>query len=369
MTYYIITIVLLTLLAVVECSVRIPKKWEMVLLALVYIYLVVHIGMRWETGTDWNNYYLHFTTMERFADIRPTATSPEYGYNVFVWLMHSLSDSYSVFLVAHAAIFFALMIAGIRRLTRMTYLPLLMVYSVVVCVTGSNRELLALAIGFYAIRYLLDGRTKMYLLLVALAFMFHTSALLLLFFIFLKRTTRLPIVLAILTVCVLVGYSSVPQTIFEGIGNLLGGSAGTKALFYLIQSGAPDPLALTFAGLLKRLIYLGVVCVNRKKMLAIFPHYDLCLNIYLTGLGIYFLFAHSLLILVSRGSLYFEIYGPILLAMQVLLLAKNWQRVCVMGAYAVLATMLFLEGLSLYKDLFIPYKGLFLNRDYSRTMY
>lgn len=368
MTYYIVTILLLAVLAIVECAIRLPKRWERLLLAFTYLFLVAQLGLRWETGTDWNNYYFHFVGTIRWSDIRPNSTSPEYGYNLLVWLVHSITDSYSLFLTVHAAMFYGLLIAGLHYLTRMTYLPLLMVYCAMFGYTGANRELLALAVGLYALRYLIEGRIGRYFLLLFVAVSFHYSALLMLFYIPLLRMKRLWVIAVFVVICLVIGSTNLPLTAFETVGNFFGGSLGSKALFYINSKGDEAGAALGMAGLVRRLIYLAIALAGRRKLIEIYPNYDFYLTLYMFGMGIYFLFARSLLIMVSRGSVYFEIFGPVLLSIQLLLLKTNRQRVPALIGYAGFAVVLFVQSISVFSELFVPYKGLFLNSGYSRTM-
>jgi hypothetical protein len=84
---------------------------------------------------------------------------------------------------------------------------------------------------------------------------------------------------------------------------------------------------------------------------------------------VYVLFANSLLILVSRGDMYFNLLEPLLLASQVLLLTRKTNRLVMASALGVLSFVFFLQSISPYPDLFLPYKGLVINSDYSRPMY
>ena len=79
------------------------KKW---MIFISYILLVLQVGFRWETGTDWIPYYNHF---DSFTGITSLIISDyEYGYGVFVWLIKSISSNYSTLLFIHASIYYFL---------------------------------------------------------------------------------------------------------------------------------------------------------------------------------------------------------------------------------------------------------------------
>jgi hypothetical protein len=370
MTIYIFSILLLFTLSCLELNVAISPATKKALTLFVYVFLVLQVGLRWETGTDWNAYLQHFEFIDTFSSASPTLTSPEYGYNIVVWLFKMVTSSYSIFLVIHAAVYYYLIFNSIKRYTDILFLPLMVFYCVTMGVTGSNRELIAAAIGLYSLRYICDGKRIYFFLFVALACMFHLSALILLLFPLFNRKIR-PAMLWILLACsIAIGASRLPQLIFFSGGNLLGGLALLKANYYL--RGSQDSLAdsgLSAFGLVKRLVLLILFYCNRRSLSEKLRYYNVMLNAYIAGVVIYFIFANSLLILVSRGDLYFNVLEPLLLASQVYLLTRRSNRLVMASALCVLSFFFFSQSISIYPDLFMPYKGLYINNDYSRIMH
>jgi hypothetical protein len=336
----------------------------------VYLFLVLQIGLRWETGTDWNAYLQHFESIDRFSSSLPSISSPEYGYNLAVWLVKLVFSSYSSFLVIHAAIYYYLIINSIKLYTGFLFLPLMMFYCVTMGVEGSNRELIAVAIGLYALRYMCDGKRIYFFLLVALACMFHASAIILLLFPLFNQTIRLKTILLLMVCSIAFGISPLPQLMFSAIGNHLGEFESYKVAVYLGDS--KDSLldsGLSFSGLVKRLVLLTLFFYNRKALSEKLRYYNIMLNAYTAGVALYFLFANSLLIVVGRGDLYFNIFEPLLLGSQVYLLRQKTSRLVFASALCVLSFFFFFQSISPYPDLYLPYKGLFINKEYSRMMY
>jgi hypothetical protein len=370
MTIYTLTILLLLSLSLLEVTLPLSPGLKRALYLLAYLLLIFQVGLRWETGTDWDHYLAQFEAVTDFSSTAPSLSSPEYGYNISVWLIKSISSNYSVFLLLHAAIFFALVFNSIGRYTGILCLPLMLFYAETMGVMGSNRQLIAVAIGFFGLRYLYDGQIYRFLFFVALACMFHTSAIILLLFLIFRTPIRTRAVCLIVVAAIAIGLSPLPQLLFSRVGDLLGGDEFTKASYYLANS--PMSLSdsgLSSLGLIKRICFLALFLQNRTSLSARLKYYNLMLNGYIVGVALYFACARSLLIVVSRGSLYFDILEPLLLASQLIVLRQKSSRVIVAGALCVAAFLFFFQSISLYPELFIPYKGIVINTRYSRLLY
>ncbi|MDE3188338.1 MAG: hypothetical protein KGM96_12565, partial [Acidobacteriota bacterium] len=59
MTIYLIVFWLLALAAVLM-ELKLTKGARLSLLVLSYLLIVVFVGLRWETGNDWGNYYNYY---------------------------------------------------------------------------------------------------------------------------------------------------------------------------------------------------------------------------------------------------------------------------------------------------------------------
>ncbi len=131
-----------------------------------------------------------------------------------------------------------------------------------------------------------------------------------------------------------------------------------------IEQGVKNKL--TFIGLIRRIIYMTIFMMNYKVLTAKLPYYKLIFNGYFFGLVIYFLFSDTLSIMVNRGSLYFNAMEPILLASQFLVLKNNRERLFFLQFMFVLMVFLLFQSISGYDDLFIPYKGIYINTEFHR---
>ena len=370
MTIYIFSILLLLLLSYLELTIAMSPATKKAISLFVYVFLVLQVGLRWETGTDWNAYLQHFESINSFSSASPSLMSPEYGYNIAVWLVKIAFPNYSVFLLIHAAACFYLFFNSIKRYTGMLFLPLMVFYcTTLISSTGANRQLIAVAIGFYALRYIYEKKYTYFFLLVALACMFHYSALILLLFPLFNQKIRPVTLLLILVGYIALGATKLPLQLFSVIGNSLGELESTKVVADLGGSNSFLGSGLSIFGPVKRVVLLTLFLYNRRSLGEKLRYYNLMLNAYIAGVVIYVLFANSLLIIVSRGDMYFNIMEPLLLASQVYLLKRRSNRLVMASALCGLSFALFLYSISPYRDLFVPYKGLIINTEYSRSMY
>lgn len=370
MTIYFFTISLLFTFSLLETYKSISLRARSWMFFIAYLVLVVQTGLRWETGTDWNTYFNHFELITDFSSTSPLKNGVEYGYNILMWVMKLIFPNYSFFLIINALIFYFLIFKSFQRYSSNLFLTLMLFYTLSMGILGSNRQLIALAICIYAIRYAIEKKPIIFFLLIALAISFHTTAFLFIIYYFLNREIK-PLALFLILGCsFIIGKTQLPLLVFSNIGDLTGGSAATKVYFYL--EGAKSVLAeyqLSIIGLIKRIVFLSVFYYNRKKLSEMLLYYNLMLNGYIIGLAFYFLFANSLLIIVSRGSLYFNMMEPILVASQICLFRKRENKVVIVVIFLIFSIFFLYQSISAYSDLFIPYKGIFINSEFHRNIH
>ena len=232
---------------------------------------------------------------------------------------------------------------------------------------GANRQLIALGVCLYALRYVSDRKALKFFLFVGIAFLFHRTALIFSIFYFLNRDIKKSLVLGILAIAILLGRTNFPYLAFTFVGEYFGGMASSKVFLYLDRS--QDDLMnnkLTILGLLKRLAFLGLFLYNYKFLASKLSQYKLIFNGYFVGLVFYFLFSSTLLIMVNRGSLYFNVMETILLACQFLVITNKHLKVNSLIILWIISIFLMFQSISGYSDLFLPYKGVNINTEFHR---
>jgi len=369
MFIYIFTIFIFFIFSYLEIRTTITEKEKSLLYSALFIALVVQVGLRWETGTDWNYYIENFSNTTSIENILINILIGfEIGYGFTVYFVRLFTDNYVYFLLFHAIVYYYLIFRASKRLSPFPILSLLLFYALTMGYLGSNRQLIALAICLYALRFVVERKPIIFFSLVFFAFLFHTSALLFAVYYFLNKDFQKKYVLGALFLAIAIGQTQIPNLLFSGIGNLLPGASAGKTDFYSNKDNFQD-LSLTISGLIRRLLYFFLFFINYDTLSKKFEHYKLIFNGFLFGLIFYFLFSNSILIVVNRASLYFNVMECFLLASQLLLFNFARDRSYILFIIVLYAFFLFFQSIGSYPDLFLPYKGIFINSDFNRNLY
>ena len=327
------------------------------------------MGLRWETGTDWNNYLENFNNTSTLDDIfLNVLLGFEIGYGFIVLLFKQFSSNYILFLLLNATIFYYIIFKVFKQYSPFPIIAILLFYSSTIGILGSNRQLLAIAICLFSIRYIISNNLKIFILFIFIAFLFHTSAIFFSIAYFLNKDFKKYLIFILITLTVIIGFTNIPMIFFNKLGPIFGEAAKLKSDFYL-DKGTDSTKSLSIFGLIRRILYFIIFSLFYKSISCKYLYYKLFYNIYTFGLLIYFMFSSSLLILVNRGSLYFNIMECFLLSSILIYFNKNFQRGIILSLLFIISIITFYQSISTYSDLFIPYKGLFINSDFSRNLY
>jgi hypothetical protein len=333
----------------------------------VFSIFVFQTGLRWQTGTDWEIYLVHFEETSSIVDVFLTSTGFEQGYSYLVLLVKSISNNYSVFLTVHALLYYFLIFKAFKKLTPYLFISLMVFYASTMGYMGASRQLLALGICLYALRFVDSRKAIAFFACIVAAYFFHRTAVIFSVFYFLHRDIKKSFLIGILAAAVILGKTSFPFQMFSLLGDYASGMASSKVSLYLDRSA--EDLAnneLSVLGLVKRLLFFGLFLYNYKFLTDRIPVYKLIFNGYFVGLVFYFLFSSSLLILVNRGSLYFNAMEYFLLAFQFLVLTEKNIKVNFLIVLFIISIFLLFQSISSYSDLYLPYKGIFINSDFNR---
>jgi hypothetical protein len=327
------------------------------------------VGLRWETGTDWLPYLNNFLdTVSIDIVLVNSFLGFEIGYGIFVYIIRSITQDYTLFLLIHAIVYYYLIFKANRQISPLPSLSLLLFYVSTMGVLGSNRQLIALAICLYSLQYVIKRKPIRFFLLIMLAFLFHTSALLFFVYYFLNRDFKKQYIFGVLIFAFIIGKTTIPNLFFSSLGNLIGGASTSKVEIYSEKDSLGD-FSLSIVGLIRRLVYFLVFYLNYDNLSKKLSAYKLIFNGFSFGLVLYFLFSNSLLILVNRGSIYFNIMEVFLITSLPFLFKIHKDRLIIIFILFLYSFYLFFQSISVYSDLFLPYKGVFINSEHKRNLY
>lgn len=364
---YIATFFLLSFFAFLELNYRLSKRCQLALFTISYLVITCQVALRWETGTDWIPYFEHFQQINNFENTSPLLTGMEYGYSLLVFSVKLFTHSYTSLLAVHAIIYYYLVFVATKQLSPYFFIALLLYYAFTMGVMGAQRQLIALGLVLYGCRYIIKPSFFKYLLCIAVASFFHTTAILGIVLYFTNKDINSAILLGIIFVAFILGKTSLPAKAFTMLSGV--GGIGDKLMFYL-EGGVDNAkeYSVSTMGLIKRMLFVTVFIVAKRRAIIKVPQYNILLNSYIIGIVFYFLFSSSLTVMVSRGSLYFNAFEPILITCMIALFSVKQDKVILLIILIILAITYFFQSIAQYPDLFIPYKGLFINSDYIRDL-
>lgn len=340
------------------------KGFHRFLTAVSMFALVFLIGLRWKTGTDWYPYYDLFSWTYSRNFFEPDKYM-DYGYVLFNNICYYISKDYSFLLVVHAVIFYIALFKSYKFFTPNIILCVFLYTAMFFGMVGSNRQLLAVAIGFLALTYYLKKNFKVALFLLLVAVSFHITALLMLLYTLFNRTFKYKYILAAFALAIVLGQSGLMESAFGFVGSASEGGEG-KVEAYAGATG--HGTQLSFIGILRRCIMVLLLFYFAPILRKRHQYFDLCLNAYLYTVAGFFLFI-SVPIMAGRGMLYFNILEPVLIIYLIQLLARYKSSLLGYCLVFILIVLFFFQAINLYPELFIPYKGIFINTNYFRYMY
>lgn len=334
--------------------------------------LILFVGLRWETGTDWRAYFNIFYATPSNPDYDIIVFGVDPGYVLLNHVVYRFFYDYTVFLLLDALVAIAAVYVFIEKSTRFPNMGVYLFYTsyALTHFMGSNRRMLA--IGFVCLGFLFMLRPARlwqgwwrWGAPFALAATVHRTSVLALPGLIVSRRAWPPMaVVPGLLLCAGLGMSGAPFAALEALGSMLSSFAHItvidKLLFYTAGSGEAQA-----AGQLDIMQQALLGVVKRSTVLAIFIAYIVkgnldeyeqrLFNIYVTGCAIYFLMIGSPIFQVV--STYYTIVEIVLMP---ILFSKTPQfKVPYILYLLIVPALLMISALTPYMELYIPYRSIF----------
>lgn len=367
---YVFAILLFSVFALIEVFNKdITEKNKIVFAATCFLFLVLHDGLRWETGSDWDSYYNQFNLIKSL-DFEEIPFEP--GFTLLFGGIKLLTDDYSVYLVLHALLFYSAFFFAIFKLSDFPFTSLLIFYMITVPFMGMNRQFLAMAVYIIALYYLISYNQKwVYFLLILSALLFHRTAILTLPILLLTFNFQKKTIVIGLIVCFLISASGILNSISFAASLVLGSDDQTgKKLDYYVNEDKDLSILSTVLSLVKKIIWLSLILVFEHLIDNKDRKFYILRNIYAFSIMIYILFnGTALQIIVARGLLYYNIAEIFMIPYVLTIFRQNYGKLLVMLVLIAYCFVNIYKGFSNYgeeTDYFVPYKGLFINTDYVR---
>lgn len=331
----------------------INRNKKSILFLVIILFLICHDGFRWETGTDWEDYY---NTFERCLIY--DFDNFEIGYVTMMRIIRGITDEYAVFLFLHAVIVYALMGYFLWKYSPMPTLSLFFLYGFMLPLLGMNRQYVALAICLISVIFIFRRQFIHFLLCVLLAFLFHKSALLFLPAYFLYREYAVRTYLVWIVIAIVISFSGVMKLFPEEYVLLLFPKEYSSYVEIVDISIVSRGL-----GIVRKLIWVLLALYLLRSEVK--PQgFSLFFNLYFVSIVGYLLLNGTLFqIIVARGLIYYSLFEVLVLTYIVCFISKSSNKKAYLLLIACYYAILLYKNLSFYNEgdynCFFPYKSIF----------
>lgn len=280
------------------------------------ITLILFIGLRWNVGTDFMSYFDIFN-LSRTSWY--TSLPVEWGY---LWLnrIFAINDfSFSFVTIIQAAWVMTFIYLGLKNYSFYPFSLLIFLLDINCGYTSAvniMRQAMAMAILFYAVKYIVERSFNKYLICVLVACCFHISAIIALPIYFLNRFTFNQWILTFVYIIVFIG--SVLRVWDTMINQVMSMTPYGGYLFSQYNTAVESNSGVIM--IIWRLFSLLII-FNYNKIAAYNPSSKIYLNIYCIFSILRDLFSTNLVIV--RLILYFQLSELIVIPILFLVLCKN----------------------------------------------
>lgn len=334
------------------------------------IFIIFLSGIRWETGTDWEPYYNYFIKNNYMNDFIQDEVHFEIGYAMLNFIAKEVFSSYSglLFLIATIIVF-------LKYFTIYQYAayPLVGLFINFINFNGDLfpvRQMIAVAICAFAVRYIIQRNQIYFILFVICAMSFHISAIIFLpaYYIFYLKIGNKKFVVLLLLSFVLGntgGIDSLLNTLLLELSGLdlysmvkLADYASFQYTKDMETLGGGGSLALVLGGL-RRGLFVPILLYAREKMNIKYKYYSGLLNLYFISILVSFLFMGVLAPLIGRITIYYFCF-EFLLIPSLFLYKNNWcYKILILLILLIYGVFKFYWGISMYYEAFVPFKTVF----------
>ena len=363
---YLVLFLVLFILSLFESS-KGTLKLRFIFNFFAVLFLILLIGFRWETGTDWGAYKLLFDDLNSNSLLN--VYHFDIGYVLFNALIKFFTDSYTVFLLINSFITIWLLYSLLKKWSPYPNLSLFIFYSAFFLAQfmGSNRRMMAMVFLLWAMYYWIEEKKKLFILALLISFLFHRSAIIGLVIVFIpKDILSLKRTLIYLLISFTVGVFQLPFKIISALGVFVSAYINhplINAILFYADSGE-DHLATSSGSLLiqtllavsKRSLFLIIyIYILRKYKVDRLTGY--IFNIYIFGFATYMMFIGSFFQMVTA---YFSLI-EIILVSRMYSYANSKVKIGLLTFFLFYGFIQMLSALGVYPELYMPYISIFDN--------
>jgi hypothetical protein len=355
---YFVIFSLIAFFGLIEISgLRYINKNIFLVYGLAFIWMLY--GLRWTTGADWKPYHDFFCKNETTSDFFNNKF--EVGYTFLNYAVSIVWHNYTFFLLFFCGLYVYVNKLFITNFFQFYSVPLLYIFAVSGTIV---RQSLAMAIVYFAYKYIVERNFFKFILLVLIAFTIHRSAIIILpFYFIVNRTYSNFFLIGFYLIGVYLSTTDYVIYFIIEMAKLIFGNVGgvvEDKLYVMLTTSAfvrsltPFKILLSF---INNAIWISLFLFFRKKISAITPSYDIFLNLYFISLFLTKVFNSSLMEF-SRFANYFS-GSLIILILMIFTFIDKKHRIIVYPFFVLFCLFKMIDILNVYPDLFFPYISIF----------
>ena len=308
--------------------------------------------IRWETGSDWDNYYdffVHATSWGDFREFEPL-------YATLNTLANELTGSYTFLLLILSSILFSLQSISINKYSPY---PLTSLFCLVGISCGNVffvRQTIAVAIIFYSVKYIQGKRFIPFITLITIATLLHRSSFIFIFawFVYYRKFS---IKFMLITIIASLFLSTFIAMILQSLGSSIGGVISSKISQYMSEgdtvSTGQSYLVLVLKGVANKFfIFAAIIFLKYKIEDKNFNGYS---NLFYLGTLIYFATMGISIVLV-RFSFPYDIFQIIIIPYIFKYIKKISNKIIIWSIISLYLAARLYMFITAYYDLYVPYK-------------
>jgi hypothetical protein len=368
MTVYWVVFSFLSLFSVLTVYLK-NKEIRGVLLLSSYLILVLFIGLRDQTGSDWNHY------KDYFLSLRDNVIENhfEVGYFSFAKILNIIGLNYLFFLLFSTFLYLSLMFYVFVSHKYAALISLIFFCSHLLPLMGQARQAIALALCLVAGKLLLLNRGLSFFIVTIVASLFHKSAIIFLlsYLVINYKVRAAHILAAVLVVCVSY-FISQNFNYSTLLLHFIPGDIGTHLTAYIVsEENTPifyiDDYKLVLLVFTKRIFFALIFFCSQKFISSYSREYNFYLNLYFLSLLIFLMLYNLFPAIAIRLALYFYVYDVFLFS---IIVANS--RGVLKFFLIIMIIIICLQRLSVpllsNSDFLVPYNGLLFIDGASKDM-
>ena len=358
MIYYFLLCVL-SLLGLIHVFVT-DKKQMFFISGVTVLFIIIIGGFRFEVGADWFAYNNLFVSLGSSADLLNSREEKLFLFTFYFLRFFTSNFSIAIFILFTISFFLKLMV--MNQYSPNIFLSLVSYCSTIFLIYDLNgiRQGIALSIVLISITSIMERKFWQYLFVLIVAVFFHTSAIIFVPFywianmdISLKR---------MLTYSLIILFISIPLRLFVLSNPLFSFLLTTDSLMhynsYLLDNGSNKSVEILSVAVFQRLLILGLLLYNYRKINANESLKRLLLNGCFVSFIVFILFSFSSEF-AARLSFYFKSMELLIFPMIVAAQNRLYLKIVYSLIFIVLAFLATHRLLRVQDNGLVPYQFYF----------